>query len=270
LEKLNNAVIGKPNDDTECVVSPIVQNIMAAIEQTSKWIDEIPPIAQRGRFANPAFKTWFDKMVENSDVLMRQILPPEYHDAVIELSGYWQISWGDRSRCDYGSGHEMNFVAWVYCLDLMGVVKPADYTALVIKVFRFYIETMRKLQMRYMLEPAGSKGVWTLDDYQFLVFYFGAAQIRGHAHIKPSSILMEDVYETYHQKYMFLGAVRYITQVKKGPFFEHSPTLYNISDTVKLWEKVNEGLMKMYKAEVLCKFPVMQHFKFGSLIAFNP
>jgi serine/threonine-protein phosphatase 2A activator len=35
------------------------------------------------------------------------------------------------------------------------------------------------------------------------------------------------------------------------------------------WEKVNSGLLKMYKVECLGKFPVMQHFLFGSILTLD-
>lgn len=37
----------------------------------------------------------------------------------------------------------------------------------------------------------------------------------------------------------------------------------------KTWIKVNEGMIKMYKAEVMSKLPIMQHFMFGSIIHFE-
>lgn len=71
--------------------------------------------------------------------------------------------------------------------------------------------------------------------------------------------------ESFSKDYMFFGCIKFILQVKNGPFAEHSNQLWNIS-AVQTWAKVNSGLIKMYKAEVLAKFPVVQHVLFGSLL----
>jgi len=220
------------------------------------------------RYGNKAFQILYDRIVETADTVHKEMLPSNVHGAVIELAQYWTESFGNRTRIDYGTGHETNFVAWLFCLDKLGLWTKENHSAVVLKVFMAYVALMRKIQKKYMLEPAGSHGVWSLDDYHFLPFYFGSSQLRGHPHIKPTSIRNKDIYVTYGDKYMYLGMIRFINEVKTGPFFEHSQILDSIANTIH-WEKINLGMMKMYKAEILGKFPVMQHFFFGSIISFK-
>jgi len=247
-------------------ISKSVEKICSVLEKVSNWIDDIPPIKQPMRYGNKAFRLWIEKLVENSSNLMLEILPEELKGAEIELSDYWVGCFGDKTRIDYGTGHETTFIAWLCCLHRLGVLSDEDYTTTVLKVFNTYLDLMRKLQKTYLLEPAGSHGVWSLDDYQFLPFYFGSSQLIGHKNIIPKSTRKPEVIEGYCKEYMYLGCIKFITEVKSGLFSEHSPILNSIAD-IPNWEKVNAGMLKMYNVEVLSKFPVMQHFLFGSILS---
>jgi hypothetical protein len=55
--------------------------------------------------------------------------------------------------------------------------------------------------------------VWGLDDYQFLPFIWGSAQLISHPHIRPKSIHSSEVLEGYSKDYLYLASVAFVKQV---------------------------------------------------------
>ncbi|KAI8921533.1 hypothetical protein BC831DRAFT_476697 [Entophlyctis helioformis] len=268
VQSLNEAVTNKKVSDP-CPVSENIAKAIAVLDVLDSWIDDIPPEDTPQRFGNMAFRKWAQRLAGEAQQLSALMLPDTVPSAKIELAVYLAGGFGDGTRIDYGSGHELAFCAWLCCLDLLGVFGPADHQALVTRVFVRYLALVRRLQRVYMLEPAGSHGVWGLDDHQFLPYLWGSAQLLNHPRIKPKSIMQRDIVAHFHNEYLYLACIQYIHDVKRGPFHEHSPMLYDISG-VAAWAKVNSGMLKMYAAEVLHKLPVIQHFYFGELLPFEP
>ena len=171
-----------------------------------------------------------------------------------------------------------------------------------------YLRLCWRLQDTYKLEPAGSHGVWGLDDYNFLPYLFGSGQLRGmpfpvRPTSAPSNVFLDqttipvnailgvklsqgaDPIDSFDNLYFM--AIARIHQVKYGPFFEHSSQLYSIATHVQSWAKVNKGLFEMYQAcrpcvrlstvltrlllqaEVLGKRVVVQHLPLGGLIEWD-
>lgn len=262
---LNEAIRGKANNAKGISLSPVILNLLEMLEKINKLINDTPPIKQPQRYGNHAFRDWYKKLKDQAFDLVQGVLPENLHRAVPEILFYLVEGFGNPTRIDYGTGHELSFIMFLCCLFKIGALVNSDKVAVPCKVFSKYLYLVRRLQQTYRMEPAGSHGVWSLDDYQFVPFIWGSSQLLGHPRIEPSSFLDENIIETYHHDYLFLACIKYINQVKTGPFAEHSNQLWGISG-VGTWSKINSGLIKMYKAEVLGKFPVAQHILFGSLL----
>lgn len=117
-----------------------------------------------------------------------------------------------------------------------------------------YLELTRTIIKRYTLEPAGSHGVWGLDDHTFIPYIFGAAQFAPAVAESepfpeegslpdapdPGGVAKANIVERERKTNMYFSAVGFIYDVKRGPFWEHSPMLYDISGIRTGWAKINK------------------------------
>lgn len=284
-------------------MSPAMASLHGSLRQMETWLVDIPPDRSvQARFGNPSFRAWHARLTERSSSIISCLLAcsqthgasesydttvlqecseqgftaaqetaEEQNATVKELTAYWLDAFGHPVRLDYGTGHESSFQIFLFALLKLGCygnepVNPPSMDrlkAVCLGIFSQYLKVTRGLQTDYMLEPAGSHGVWGLDDYHCLPFYFGACQLSRESDFTPSSI--HSASATDAERFMYFGCIQYIKQLKKGvPFFECSPMLNDISH-LPTWTKVSAGLLKLYEGEVLHKRPVVQHFVFGRL-----
>jgi len=119
-------------------------------------------------------------------------ISPKENEIINELRCYLHDAFGHPIRLDYGTGHECSFIVFLLSLCKIGCfnwtggaggganpTSPEVIGHASLALLHAYLNVTRGLQRDYMLEPAGSHGVWGLDDYHCVPFYLGACQMRA-------------------------------------------------------------------------------------------
>ncbi|KAI2610117.1 Phosphotyrosyl phosphatase activator [Hypoxylon fragiforme] len=294
-DKIQTFQLGSEYETQPVLSVRILQTLLATIES---YIDEAPPDQGPRRFGNISFRKWYQLLEDRIKELLEKFLPdsvlnfgPRYERkprAMDEIKSYLLGGFGSAQRLDYGTGHELSFLAFLGSLWKLGYFKDGKpggdiERSIILGVFEPYLRVVRRLILTYTLEPAGSHGVWGLDDHSFQPYIYGSAQLTRPISDsepmplegslprapKPAQVVKPEYVEQERKRNMYFSAIGFINDVKKGPFWEHSPILFDISGIKDGWGKINKGMIKMYNAEVLSKFPVVQHFYFGSLFSWE-
>ena len=77
-----------------------------------------------------------------------------------------------------------------------------------------YFALIRRLIETYTLEPAGSHGVWGLDDTSFLPFLLGSGQLRDQPSAPPTaSIMQPEIVKAQEHRNLYFAAIAWINKV---------------------------------------------------------
>lgn len=121
------------------------------LEKLNTLLDQVPPVNQPMRFGNKAFVSWIAKVAETVDEDLLEIISvgnPAFKNPKLpiqEIKHYLLESFGNNERVDYGTGHELNFLVFLYCMCKIGVYSVNDYTVLINIIFQRYLELMRRI-----------------------------------------------------------------------------------------------------------------------------
>jgi len=115
-------------EDPDVTFPAIVQNLAQLIDNFDGIIDEVPPDQGPRRFGNISFRKWYELVNERVAGLIEQYIPSNISSpnssadvtAKIELEAYLIGSFGNAQRLDYGTGHELSFLAFLGCLWKLG------------------------------------------------------------------------------------------------------------------------------------------------------
>ncbi|EHY66297.1 serine/threonine-protein phosphatase 2A activator [Nematocida ausubeli] len=258
---------GKSDLQKEDILTPCNLFLM----QIEEIIREVPLEEGSQRYGNKGFINFAERVLIEGERLMKESFPDLSNKDISILQEYLQESFGNKSRIDYGTGHELNFFCFVIILIIKKVVKEKS----VLLVLEQYFSIIRLLILKYKLEPAGSHGMGGLDDYQLLPFLFGSSQF-----CKREGFLFASLFSEEKKGLSYAKALRFIhidktfppskysykeriekyhtIELKEEPFSHHSITIYSLRSVPLI--KINKGMMKMYDGVVLSPYAVIQHF----------
>ncbi len=116
--------------DSPLNLSGPVRKLQELLQSIDSIIEEAPPDTGPQRFGNISFRKWYEILESRIGGLLRSYLPKavlEFNTAsgdsvspTEELTPYLLGGFGSPQRLDYGTGHELSFLAFIGCIWKLG------------------------------------------------------------------------------------------------------------------------------------------------------
>jgi serine/threonine-protein phosphatase 2A activator len=128
-----NQVKTWPLDSSDVIVTGAVKNVQSLLSEIDAIIEEAPPDTGPRRFGNVSFRTWYGILEAHVPHLLQEHLSSsilslgsDEATAQDELSSYLLGGFGSAQRLDYGTGHELSFLAFLGCIWKLGGFEQED------------------------------------------------------------------------------------------------------------------------------------------------
>jgi len=119
-----------PLNGPHLTLSDNVRQMASLIQSLRSIMDRAPPETGPRRFGNVAFRTWYKAAQESAIELLKDTLSEAVWTHVEgeaergklekELEAYLLGGFGSSERLDYGTGHELSFMAFLGCVWKLG------------------------------------------------------------------------------------------------------------------------------------------------------
>lgn len=137
-----------------------VRKLQTLLSKTNDIIEEAPPDPGPRRFGNVSFRKWYGLVEERAEGLLREFVDGDVLSfptkdgkddggksvgPLDELKAYFLGSFGSPQRLDYGTGHELSFLAFLGCLWKLGAFQDGTHDggdierSLILGVFEPYV-----------------------------------------------------------------------------------------------------------------------------------
>lgn len=215
------------------VSDPFIPSLRAIVENT-------PLSTKHARFANEAMRDVIEQVAQLVAPQRKDAGGIVYPDNEFSEGAYLKEAFGNGIRMDFGTGHELNFLCYLFVRYKRGLLTVLEVPAVLAEYFRI----IRLYIKKFNIEAAGARGVWSIDDYQLLPFLFGSSE-----NFDSPFRIMDIPSGIFHEAWAAKEAGGMLASVCELG-----------------WQEINVNLIKMYDREVLSKFVVTQHFIYSSYL----